>query len=304
MASDRIFLSYRRDDAAGYAGRLEDSLERRCGRGSVFRDVPDIPPGADFAQLIRARLAAAHTVLVLIGPRWAGSAADGRRRIDDPTDLVRVEVAVALEGSARVVPVLLPGAAMPTAAELPDELKPLAGRNAIVLADAHWDAGIEQLVATLGLARRRRRWPWLLGATAIAAAAAGLWWLRPAPVPVPDASARLVGAWQAEVRYAWGDRHRERFEFKTHAGQLTGSAGFLGYPRAIENLRVDGLNVRFETRSQESMNNSTREVTRVYAAELRGAPPDERLAFRMESRGNHVTLAPIEFEAQRIGPPP
>ena len=102
-APDRVFISYRRDDAAGYAGRLEEALERRLGRGSVFRDVLDIAPGADFSEAIRQRLAGAQTVLVLIGPRWAGGDGTGPRRIDDAQDFVRLEVQMALDGGARVV---------------------------------------------------------------------------------------------------------------------------------------------------------------------------------------------------------
>jgi hypothetical protein len=70
----------------------------------------------------------------------------------------------------------------------------------------------------------------------------------------------------------------------------------------MENLRFDGNNLHFETRSQETMGSSTREVTRAYAAELRGQPPDEVLHFRMESRGGHTSLKPIEFEARRAAP--
>ena len=94
---NRVFISYRRDDAAGYAGRLEETLERRLGRGSVFRDVLDIPPGEDFVKAIRGRLADAQAVLVLIGPRWAGGNAGSARRIDDAEDFVRLEVAGALD---------------------------------------------------------------------------------------------------------------------------------------------------------------------------------------------------------------
>ena len=112
-SANRVFISYRRDDAAGYAGRLEEALERRLGHGSVFRDVLDIQPGEDFVQAIRARLHGAKTVLVLIGPRWAGTDAAGQRRIDDEQDFVRLEVTVALDSGAQVVPVLLPGADMP-----------------------------------------------------------------------------------------------------------------------------------------------------------------------------------------------
>jgi len=299
--ANRVFISYRRDDAAGYAGRLEEALEKRLGHGSVFRDVLDIPPGEDFVAAIRARLAGAQAVLVLIGPRWAGGEAPGPRRIDDAGDFVRLEVAVALDGGARVVPVLLPGAAMPVEADLPVPLKPLARRHALSLSDAHWDADIGHLVDAVGLPRRRSVWPWALGGAAVAASAiAALCWLRPW-VPA-DPSARLLGSWQAEVRYGWGAKHDERFEFQRHAGQLTGTATFLSYPRAIEKLEVDGSNLRFETRTQQSMGNETRELTHRYSAELRGQPPDERLALRMQTSGAFQGTPPLAFEARRVAP--
>jgi hypothetical protein len=298
-SANRVFISYRRDDAAGYAGRLEEALEKRLGRGSVFRDVIDIAPGEDFVAAIRARLAGALTVLVLIGPRWAGNEAPGKRRIDDEGDFVRLEVAVALESGARVVPVLLPGAVMPVEVDLPLPLKPLARRNALSLSDANWDADIGRLADAMGLTRRRSVWPWALGGAAVAASAvAALCWLTPrAPA---DPSARLVGSWQAEVRYRWGAKHSERFEFKRHAGQLTGTATFLSYPRAIEKLAFDGRNLRFETHTQQSMGNETRELSHRYSAELQGQPPDERLVLRMQTSGSFDSNPPLEFEARRV----
>ena len=298
-SENRIFISYRRDDAAGYAGRLEEALEKRLGRGSVFRDVLDIPPGEDFVAAIRARLASAQAVLVLIGPRWAGDEAPGQRRIDDEGDFVRLEVAVALDSGARVVPVLLPGAQMPSDAELPLPLKPLARRNALGLSDAHWDADISRLADAIGLARQRSVWPWTLGGAAVAASViAALCWLKPW-VPA-DPSSRLLGSWQAEVKYGWGAKHEERFEFKRHAGQLTGTATFLSHPRAIEGLEFDGSNLRFETRTQQSMGAETRVVTHRYSAELRGQPPEERLALRLQTSGSFDSNKPLEFEARRV----
>jgi hypothetical protein len=166
----RVFISYRRDDAAGYAGRLEEDLERRLGRGKVFRDVQDIPPGEDFVATIRKRLADAHTVLVLIGPRWAGGEVPGQRRIDDERDFVRLEVQVALESGARVVPLVLPGATMPAEDVLPEPLKALARRNALPISDPNWDADITRLVASFGLPPRRPVWPWAVGGAAVVAA--------------------------------------------------------------------------------------------------------------------------------------
>ena len=322
-SANRVFISYRRDDAAGYAGRIEDALERRLGRGSVFRDVLDIAPGEDFVRAIRARLAGAHTVLVLIGPRWAGAGGAGAaaRRIDDANDFVRLEVAVALDSGVQVVPVLLPGAVMPAEGDLPEPLKPLARRNALTLSDAHWDADMDRLTQHIGPPARRTRRVWALGGAAVLVALAAAWLaLRPAaapvgaappapaqavasaPAPAADASQRLLGIWKAELRYAWGDRYQERFEFKRHAGELTGTASFLAYPRAIEKLRVEGMNLHFETRSLATMSDSTKEVTRAYAAELRGTPPDEVLVFRMQSSGGHSSEQPLEFEARRLQP--
>ena len=299
-SSNRVFISYRRDDAAGYAGRLEEALEKRLGHGSVFRDVLDIAPGADFVAAIRQRLAGAKTVLVLIGPRWAGGDTPGARRIDDADDFVRLEVQEALASGAHVIPVLLPGAAMPGEDQLPAPLLALARRNAMTLGDTHWGADIDRLIASIGLAPPRRIWPWPLAAALLAAALVSGWCLlRPKPAPPPDAGARLIGVWVAPVRYGWGGRYEERFEFKRHAGELTGTAGFLGYPRAIQKLQVDGLNVRFQTHSNASMNNETRELTHAYAIELRGQPPNETLAIRLQSSGGFSSDKPLEFEARR-----
>lgn len=302
-SANRVFISYRRDDAAGYAGRLEEALEKRLGRGSIFRDVLDIPPGEDFVAAIRARLASAQTVLVLIGPRWAGGEAPGQRRIDAADDFVRLEVMVALDSGARVIPVLLPGAEMPSAADLPDPLRPLARRHALGLSDAHWDADIARLADAIGLPRRRKVWPWALGSAALGAGViAALCWPMPPRAPA-DPSVRLAGSWQAEVRYSWGDRHDERFEFKRHAGQWTGTATFLSYPRGIEKLEFDGSNLRFETHSRQSMGNETRELTHRYSAELRGQPPDDRLVLRMQTSGSFDSPQPLEFEARRVAAP-
>jgi hypothetical protein len=319
---NRIFISYRRDDAAGYAGRLEEALEARTGHGSVFRDVLDIAPGEDFVAAIRTRLAGAQTVLVLIGPRWAGGEAPGPRRIDAADDFVRLEVAMALDSSARVVPVLLPGARMPAEADLPEPLKALARRNALSLNDTSWKADIDRLADAIALPRPRPAWPWALGGAAVAASVvAALCWLQPwAPEPAAsvapagsaasaasatpaDPSTRLVGTWQAEVAYGWGARHTERFEFKRHAGELTGTASFLKYPRAIDKLAFDGSNLRFETQTQQSMGSETRQLTHRYSAELHGQPPDERLVMRMQTSGAFDSNPPLEFEARRVAAP-
>ncbi len=97
--------------------------------------------------------------------------------------------------------------------------------------------------------------------------------------------------------------HDERFEFKRHAGELTGTADFLGYPRAIEKLQIGGPNVHFQTHSNSTMGNETRELTHAYAIELRGQPPDDVLAIRLQSSGGFSSEKPLEFEARRAPKP-
>lgn len=293
-----VFISYRRDDAEGYAGRLEESLERLLGKGSVFRDVLDIAPGDDFAATIRTRLSTAQTVLVLIGPRWAGGETAGQRRIDDANDFVRLEVAVALDSGKRVVPVLLGGTPMPAASALPDDLEALARRNAMNLGDAHWDDDVMRLVAATGLpaGAGRRKWA-LVGAAAVLLGGA-LFWLR--PLIGADPTQQLLGSWQGSVRYDWGDRYDERFEFTRHAGDLGGTATFLGYPRAIRNLHIEGSNLHFETHSIESMGDSTKQLTHRYAAELQGSGAQQVLRFRLLISGGHSSYRPIDFDARRV----
>ncbi|HVQ41247.1 MAG TPA: toll/interleukin-1 receptor domain-containing protein, partial [Vicinamibacterales bacterium] len=101
------FISYRRDDAAGYAGRLHESLERRLG-GQLFRDVDTLQPGQDFVKAIEARLAVCKVMLVIIGREWLDARnAAGARRLDDPFDFVRLETAAGLSrADVLVVPVL------------------------------------------------------------------------------------------------------------------------------------------------------------------------------------------------------
>lgn len=145
MAS--IFLSYRRDDSAGYAGRLRSSLESRLGEGSVFRDVDAIEPGQDFVDAIEARVQACRVFIALIGQEWLEAAnAAGERRLDETEDYVRREVAAALSRhDLRVIPVLVEGASIPAASDLPGELQPLARRHAVSLRDETWESDVDRL---------------------------------------------------------------------------------------------------------------------------------------------------------------
>ena len=159
------FISYRREDAAGYAGRLRESLERRLGVTRVFRDVDTLQPGQDFVQAIEARLAECRVMLAVIGREWVDlHNSSGARRLDEPYDFVRLEIAAALaRPGVLVVPVLVEGATMPGASDLPDNLRPLARRHAVSVRDETWDADVERLIEVIenaeadGAAPRHRR---------------------------------------------------------------------------------------------------------------------------------------------------
>jgi hypothetical protein len=144
-----VFLSYRREDSAPQAGRLYDHLSAHFGPERVFIDVDALLPGDDFAARIRATLDEADALLAIIGPRWLAQAEGGARRLDDPRDFVRLEIATALERGARVIPVLVGGAAMPKEEELPPLLAPLARRNAISVSDAGFQADVKRLILAL-----------------------------------------------------------------------------------------------------------------------------------------------------------
>ena len=140
-----LFISYRRDDSQGFAGRLEDDLSERFGDAQVFRD-REIPPGTDFAAHLEQHLAEAEVVLVVVGPHWLAACDDmGNRRLDSPQDWVRREIMLALATDVPVVPVLVGGATMPAASDLPSVLAPLAGRQAFVLSDHRWPQELDDL---------------------------------------------------------------------------------------------------------------------------------------------------------------
>ncbi len=145
-----IFISYRRDDSEGQAGRLYDDLSRRFGDSSVFMDVAAIEPGLDFRKVIDHNVASCGVLLAVIGPGWLDAKDEtGQRRLDNPTDFVRLETASALKRDIPVVPVLVHGARMPKSEQLPADLGELAYRNGLELTHARWDSDVEVLVKAL-----------------------------------------------------------------------------------------------------------------------------------------------------------
>ena len=145
-----IFISYRRADAPGHAGRIYDSLARVFGENQLFMDVSAIQPGETFADRIDRTLNASGAVLVIIGREWMNrlKIPESERR----QDFVRRELTTALKSHALVVPVLVEGAGMPMAQDLPEDLRPLAERNAIEVSDTRWDHDMARLSDALAQA--------------------------------------------------------------------------------------------------------------------------------------------------------
>jgi hypothetical protein len=145
-----IFISYRREDSAGHAGRLFDRLRGHCGKDCVFLDVVGIDAGVDFVDTIDKAVGSCDVLLAVIGREWLTCCdKQNRRRLDDPNDFIRAEISSALKRNVRVVPVLVEGAEMPPTDALPEELKRLTRRQAVELRDSRWDADVEALIAAL-----------------------------------------------------------------------------------------------------------------------------------------------------------
>jgi len=158
-----LFISYRRSDTTGEAGRLADSLEHLMGAACVFRDADDIRAGEDFASVLQQELAGTQAVIVLIGKRWL-SELNARLNRPEP-DFVRIEVATALRLGKTVIPVLLQGAELPPGDALPDDLRGLVARQAVSLREEAWAPDTVRLADAIG-----RPYPWRLVALRAAVA--------------------------------------------------------------------------------------------------------------------------------------
>src|SRR5205807_5003057 len=148
-----IAISYRREDSLPIAGRLYDRLQAKFGKKNVFMDFDSIPPGADFRQQIKQMIEKSNLVIAIIGPHWLGEQPDTSRRIDNPADFVRLEIAYALEGGIPVIPVLINTTQMPKPEMLPPDIQELAFRHALPL-DSGMDfhSHVDRLIGGIGKA--------------------------------------------------------------------------------------------------------------------------------------------------------
>jgi hypothetical protein len=145
-----VFVSYRRADSQVYAGRISDWLFRGGLRGRIFMDVDTIQKGRDFVNVLDDYLAQCGVMLVLIGHNWLATTDEtGRRRLNDPADFVRREVSIALTRGVTVIPVLLDGAQLPAADQLPNELKPLARHQSFSVTHEYFSRDIRDLLTRI-----------------------------------------------------------------------------------------------------------------------------------------------------------
>ncbi|MCB1936650.1 MAG: toll/interleukin-1 receptor domain-containing protein, partial [Nitrosomonas sp.] len=144
-----LFISYRREDSSGYAINLYDRLASHFGRDHVFMDIDQIKPGEDFHDVIHDKLKSVEVAVVLIGKHWLNIPGETGRRLDNPDDWVRLEIATLLERKIRVIPVLVGGATMPKSTELPECMQPLARRQTHEISDNRFHADVDRLTQVL-----------------------------------------------------------------------------------------------------------------------------------------------------------
>lgn len=201
-----IFISYRRADSIATAGRIRDRLVQEFGREHVFVDVDDIPYGEDFEKVLAEKIDHCSVLLAIIGPNWQGGNI-GQSRLHGDIDYVGVEIGTALaRGAIAVIPVLVDGARMPTAEQLPDSLKALTRRNGIELRNTQFGSDAERLVSAINAATSPERTaaPGLalmaLGVVVLAATVGLLGW--PLTRPISTASAPNVSQSPQPIRSA------------------------------------------------------------------------------------------------------
>jgi hypothetical protein len=238
-----VFISYRRDDAAGHAGRLSDRLVARLGPARVFMDVEDIAPGQNFAQAIEGTLAKCDGVLAVIGPRWLDAI---RARMAIGEDFVRHEIAAALAAGLTVIPVLVGGAKMPGAADLPPELAAFSRCQAVEIRDNRFDDDVARLVDFVAGERASRRYRTAIAVVGIVVLVAlGGWFARSrsaAPQPVLD------GTWLAELRKPGQPQFRVRLTLDAEGDRLSGLVEYPTGDGPILDGRVEAGRITFHTR--------------------------------------------------------
>lgn len=241
-----IFISYRRKDSAGYAGRLCDRLSEVFGAKNVFMDVEDIHPGEDFAQAIEDRIAACAVVIAVVGPQWLPILKD---RLAAKDDFVEHEIASALKRNVRVIPVLVGGATMPEVSDLPEPLAPFSRHQAVVLSDTGFSNDLARLIAairelpgmTVPTPFLRRPVFWFAAFALLVAALGILYFAWPRPQSID-------GIWIAQMQRGNLRPYRIRLALTTDGPTVTGKVEYPTGTGIIEDGRLNGRHLTFFTR--------------------------------------------------------
>jgi hypothetical protein len=236
-----VFISYRRDDAAGHAGRLSDRLAARLGAARVFMDVEDIAPGQNFAQAIEQTLSKCDYLLAVVGPNWVKAI---QARMAGGEDFVRHEITAALSRRVTIIPVLVGGATMPTAADLPPELAEFSRCQAVEIRDNRFDDDATRLVDYVAGGRATRRRAIVAIAVLLPVLALGGWFasMRLAPSdPVMD------GVWVADVRKPGQREYRVRFTLALDNDRVTGMVQYPTGEGPILDGRISNDRLTFRT---------------------------------------------------------
>jgi len=175
----KIFISYRRADSMETTGRIYDRLVRAFGRKNVIKDVDNIPPGANFREYIDNALRLCETVLVVIGDRWlAADGSDGRPRLFEEKDFVRMEIEAAFRNQAHVLPILIRKMEMPKQEALPKSIQALADIHATrVRPDPDFNHDMDHVIRAIGKSRGKLLYG-ILAAAVLALATIGVLGLK------------------------------------------------------------------------------------------------------------------------------
>ena len=212
MSNGHIFISYRRDDSAGYTRAIYEQLAKRFTKERIFMDVDAIEPGLPFDEVINQAVSRCEILLAMIGKRWMEQQPGVGPRVNDEKDFVRLEIAAALSRNVRVIPVLLDGAGMPTEELLPEPLRALARRNAIEISNSRFNSDVDRLIEAVSKAlgesnvspsqerfrSHRTMQYWLLGGFTVVALFSSIAYLYPptkirSPTAMSDLCKELEG---------------------------------------------------------------------------------------------------------------
>lgn len=294
-----LFISYRREDSAPYAGRLADRLGSLFGADSVFMDVVDIRPGQDFSDAIEKTIAQCHVLIAVIGPRWLDSI---RERMEAHDDFVRSEIGEALRKKLLVIPVLVGGAKMPEPQQLPEVLQPLSRYQAVEIRDSRFDDDFAQISSILssvpGFAAARPALPpaaskgrgsrlkWWAGAAVVLFGAIGLFFALRPRAPGID------GEWTAEMHKKGQPPYRIRLDLVVADGTINGTVDYPTGTGRIQNGTIAGGKLAFQT---------------VHTPQFETQPATS--SFRGEVTGPTIALISVDDNgvatgtAHRIAPP-